>query len=115
MNSNRHFLLRQGNVLASISPYVISRSQICMSDTDLTPLSNLNTEVEACLSQLLHDFRNQLGGVKLYAAFLKKSLANDTLKTSEGIEVCDKILQQIDALTAQAKELSRSLKAPVKN
>ncbi len=84
-----------------------------MSEAELTPLSELNTEVEALLARLLHDFRNQLGGVKLYAAFLRKSLANDTLKTSEGIEVCDKILRQIDALTAHTKEVARSL--PSKN
>lgn len=84
-----------------------------MSEAEVTSLSELNTEVEALLSRLLHDFRNQLGGMKLYAAFLRKGLANDTLTASEGIEVCDKILHQLDVLTVQVKKVARVL--PGKN
>ena len=85
-----------------------------MSNAELKSLSEINNEAEAVISRLLHDFRNQLGGLKLYAAWLKKSLANDTLDVPEGIEVCEKILQQIDALTLQTKETARSLKASMK-
>lgn len=86
-----------------------------MSDANTTPLSEIDPEVEAVVARLLHDFRNQLGGLKLYATWLKKSLTNNTLNVNEGIEVCDKILQQIDVLTVQAKETTRSLKTPLKN
>jgi nitrogen-specific signal transduction histidine kinase len=65
---------------------------------------------EALVSQLLHDFKNQLGGLKLYAAVLKKSLANNTLDKSEGIALCDKIMQQIDELTARTKATARAIK-----
>ena len=84
-----------------------------MSEAEILSLSEINTEIEAPLARLLHDFRNQLGGMKLYAAFLRKGLANDTLKVSEGLEVCDKILYQIDDLTVQVKEAARLL--PGKN
>lgn len=102
-------------MVASGSPFVILRDQICMSKAEIKPLSAINTEVEVLVSRFLHDFRNQLGGLKLYAAWLKKSLANDTLDVPEGIEVCEKILQQIDALTLQTKETARSLKASMKS
>ncbi|MBS1810298.1 MAG: hypothetical protein JST84_19200 [Acidobacteria bacterium] len=85
-----------------------------MNNAESKSLSEINSEVEAIVARLLHEFRNQLGGLKLYAAFLRKSLANNTLDVAEGIEVCDKILQQIDALTVQAKETARSINAPRK-
>jgi nitrogen-specific signal transduction histidine kinase len=76
-----------------------------MNDAETKPLSELpltvaleSHEIATLVSQLLHDFKNQLGGLKLYAAVLKKSLANDTLDVSEGIALCDKIMQQIDEL-----------------
>lgn len=84
-----------------------------MSNTEATSLPT-NTEVETALKRLLHDFRNQLGGVKLYTAFLKQSLANNTLEVSEGMEVCDKILEEINTLTARAKEAGRLLQAAQK-
>ena len=86
-----------------------------MSNAKTRPLANVNSEVEAAFARLLHDLRNQLGGVKLYAAFLKNSLANNTLEAHEGMEVCDKILQQINRLSAQTKEAGRVLQATTKN
>lgn len=86
-----------------------------MSDANITPLSEIDPEVEATLGKWLHDFRNQLAGLKLSAAWLKKSLLTNSLNVSEGIEVCEKMLQQIDVLTVQAKETTRSLKTPPKN
>lgn len=88
-----------------------------MNQADTKPLSELppatvlkSHEAEALVSQLLHDFKNQLGGLKLYAAVLKKSLANNTLDVSEGIALCDKIMQQIDELTARTKAAAREIK-----
>lgn len=86
-----------------------------MSNAEIKSLSESHNEGELLVSRLLHDFRNQLGGLKLYAAWLKKSLANNTLDVPEGIEVCDKILLQIDALTLQTKDVARSLKTAQKN
>ena len=96
-----------------------------MTDAETKPLSELppatapeyrpefrleSCEAEALVAQLLHDFKNQLGGLKLYAAVLKKSLANNTLDKSEGIALCDKIMQQIDELTARTKAAAREIK-----
>jgi nitrogen-specific signal transduction histidine kinase len=102
-------------VLASSSPVSSHIIKISMSNTEINLMSEPNDEVEAALSHLLHEFRNQLGGLKLYAAFLKKSLANNTLSPQEGIEICDKIIQQVDALTVRAKEATRSVKISAKS
>lgn len=67
-------------------------------------------DFETVISQLLHDFKNQLGGVKLYAAFLKRSLEKGTLDVSEGVAVCEKIIQQIDELAARVKAVKRDIK-----
>lgn len=65
--------------------------------------------LEVAVAQLLHDFKNQLGGVKLYAAVLKKSLVNNTLDVAEGIAICEKIMRQIDEMTVRAKAATREL------
>lgn len=87
-----------------------------MNDAEAKPLSELpaatapdTSHAEVLVSQLLHDFKNQLGGLKLYAAVLKKSLANNPLDVSEGIALCDKMMQQIDELTARTKAAARAI------
>ncbi len=86
-----------------------------MNKAAMKPLSELSPEAplatDVLVSQLLHDFKNQLGGVKLYAAVLKKSLANNSLDVAEGIAICDKIIQQIDALAARTKAAARGVKS----
>ena len=79
----------------------------------LPAASEATLATEVLLSQLLHDFKNQLGGVKLYAAVLKKSLANNTLDVTEGIAICDKIIWQIDELAARTKAAARGIKSSV--
>ena len=73
---------------------------------------NPDPEAEAALSQLLHDFKNQLGGLKLYAAFLRKSLAENSLDVNEGIEVCDKMIQQLNLMSERARRSARLIKSP---
>ena len=68
---------------------------------------NPDPEAEAALSQLLHDFKNQLGGLKLYAAFLRKSLAENSLDVNEGIEVCDKMIHQLNLMSERARRSAR--------
>lgn len=70
--------------------------------------------LEASVAQLLHDFKNQLGGVKLYAAVLKKSLANNSLEVAEGIAICEKIIRQIDEMTVRTKAAARELSSTEK-
>ena len=82
------------------------------SELPLTSGSEASLATDVLVSQLLHDFKNQLGGVKLYAAVLKKSLANQTLEASEGIAICDKIIQQIDEIAARTKAAERGIYSP---
>lgn len=67
-------------------------------------------EFETAIYQLLHDFKNQLGGVKLYAAFLKKSLEKGTLDVNEGVTLCEKMIRQIDDLAARVKAVKQNRK-----
>lgn len=82
-----------------------------VSELPLAATSEATLATDVLISQLLHDVKNQLGGVKLYAAVLKKSLANNTLDTSEGIAICDKIIRQIDELAARTKAAARGIKS----
>ena len=54
-------------------------------------------------AKLVHDFKNQLGGVKLYATFLKTRLAHD----AESVEIVDKIVQGLDGMADNATLVSR--------
>jgi signal transduction histidine kinase len=54
-------------------------------------------------SRLIHDFKNQLGGLKLYAAYLKKRFADNP----EGLEVTEKIVRGLNEMADQAATLSK--------
>ncbi len=49
-------------------------------------------------SRLIHDFKNQLGGLKLYASYLKKRFADN----AEGVEIADKIILGLNEMAEQA-------------
>src|SRR5262249_30567767 len=52
---------------------------------------------------LIHDFKNQLGGLKLYAAYLQKRFAGN----EEGMEVAGKIAQGLNEMAEQAAILNK--------
>ena len=54
-------------------------------------------------AKLVHDFKNQLGGLKLYATFLKTRLAHD----AESAEIVEKIVQGLDGMAENATLVSR--------
>ena len=54
-------------------------------------------------ARLIHDFKNQLGGLKLYAAYLQKRFADNV----EGMEVSEKIAQGLNEMAEQAALLHR--------
>ena len=60
------------------------------------------------VSQLLHDFKNQLGDVRLSVA-LKNNLANNILEVADGIAIGDETLQQVGTLAAHPKSAAQSL------
>jgi len=54
-------------------------------------------------ARLIHDFKNQLGGLKLYAAYLQKRFADN----AEGLEVAEKIAQGLNEMAEQAAILNK--------
>jgi signal transduction histidine kinase len=54
-------------------------------------------------ARLIHDFKNQLGGLKLYAAYLQKRFADN----AEGMEIADKIAQGLNEMAEQAAILNQ--------
>ncbi len=58
-------------------------------------------EVGRATSKLIHDFKNQMGGLKLYAAYLKKRFASQP-DLAEGLEIADKIAQSISEMAENA-------------
>jgi signal transduction histidine kinase len=54
-------------------------------------------------ARLIHDFKNQLGGLKLYAAYLQKRFADNP----EGMEVAEKIAQGLNEMAEQAAILNK--------
>ncbi len=54
-------------------------------------------------SRLVHDFKNQLGGLKLYAAYLKKLCADQ----AQGVEITEKIIEGLNVMAEQAALVSR--------
>lgn len=61
--------------------------------------------------RLIHDFKNQMGGLKLYAAYLKKRFAANP-DAAEGLEIADKIVQTLNEMSDNASlvvKLSRPI------
>ncbi len=54
-------------------------------------------------ARLIHDFKNQLGGLKLYAAYLQKRFADN----AEGLEIAGKIAQGLNEMAEQAAILNK--------
>lgn len=63
-------------------------------------------EVGRATARLIHDFKNQLGGLKLYAAYLKKRFAAHP-ELAEGLEIADKITQSINEMTENANMIGK--------
>jgi signal transduction histidine kinase len=63
-------------------------------------------------SRLIHDFRNQMGGLKLYASYLKKRLAGSESVGigQEGAEIADKIIEGLNMMAEHATLVSRMTK-----
>jgi len=64
---------------------------------------SLSHEEELVIGRLIHDFKNQLSGLKLYAAFLKRRFADE----AEGVEICEKITRGLNAMSERARLADR--------
>lgn len=60
-------------------------------------------EVGRATNRLIHDFKNQMSGLKLYAAYLKKRFANQP----EGVEIAEKIVQSLNEMTENASLIGK--------
>jgi signal transduction histidine kinase len=69
-------------------------------------------EIGSLAAMFIHEIRNQLGGLKLYATFLRKQLAGQSAEHN-GVEIADKIIQSINVMTDYSGLLGR-LGRPVK-
>jgi signal transduction histidine kinase len=54
-------------------------------------------------SRLVHDLKNQMGGLKLYAAYLKKRFADQP----EGLEIAEKIVEGLNTMAEQASLVNK--------
>jgi len=54
-------------------------------------------------ARLIHDFKNQIGGMKLYASYLKKRFSDQP----EGIEIAEKIIQGLNEMAEQTALISK--------
>jgi signal transduction histidine kinase len=63
-------------------------------------------------SRLIHDFKNQMGGLKLYASYLKKRLAAADLGAAgkESAEIAEKIVENLNVMAENATLVSRLAK-----
>jgi len=60
-------------------------------------------EIGRLTARLIHDYKNQMGGLKLYATFLKKRFADQP----EGVEIAEKIIQGLNLMAEQANLITR--------
>lgn len=60
-------------------------------------------EVGRATNRLIHDFKNQMSGLKLYAAYLKKRFADQP----EGVEIAEKIVQSLNEMTENASLIGK--------
>src|SRR5215475_10370158 len=54
-------------------------------------------------ARLIHDFKNQLGGLKIYATYLQKRFADN----AEGVEIAEKIKQGLNEMAEQTAILNQ--------
>lgn len=57
-------------------------------------------------NRLIHDFKNQMGGLKLYTAYLKKRFAAHP-DWAEGLEITDKIIHSLNEMAENASLITR--------
>lgn len=72
----------------------------------------LLVQIGRLTSRLIHDFKNQMGGLKLYASYLKKRLAAAELGVAgkESAEIADKIIESLNTMAETATLVSRLTK-----
>ncbi len=71
-------------------------------------------DIGRATNRLIHDFKNQMGGLKLYAAYLKKRFAghSDWADWAEGLEITDKIIQSLNEMAENASLVTKLTRPP---
>ncbi|MGH9800240.1 MAG: sensor histidine kinase [Blastocatellia bacterium] len=80
-----------------------------MNSSDSNNEQAMLAEVGRATARLIHDFKNQLGGLKLYTAYLKKRFAAhlDKADLAEALEITDKINQSVNEMTEHANLIGK--------
>ncbi len=102
--NKRRLLLKRLNGFQSVPLFAI---ELVAEPDEQTTMA----EVGRGTARLIHDFKNQLGGLKLYAAYLKKRFAASP-DVADGLEIADKIVQALNEMAENASiivKLSRPL------
>ncbi len=77
-----------------------------MNSLDSNNEQAMLAEVGRATARLIHDFKNQLGGLKLYTAYLKKRFAAHP-DLADGLEIADKIVQSVNEMTENANLIGK--------
>ena len=88
---------RTPTAFTSLDPREVKSAMIKESEEEIL------IETGRMAARLIHDFKNQLGGLKLYAAYLQKRFADN----AEGMEITQKIAQGLNEMAEQAVLLQR--------
>jgi signal transduction histidine kinase len=88
---------RTPTAFTSLDPREVKSAMIKDSEEEIL------IETGRMAARLIHDFKNQLGGLKLYAAYLQKRFADN----AEGMEITEKIAQGLNEMAEQAALLHR--------
>ena len=88
---------RTPTAFTSLDPREVKSAMIKESEEEIL------IETGRMAARLIHDFKNQLGGLKLYAAYLQKRFADN----AEGMEITQKIAQGLNEMAEQAALLHR--------
>ncbi len=102
--NQRRLSLRRLNGFQSVPLFAVELTAETVNQTEIVEMGRTTI-------RLIHDFKNQMGGIKLYAAYLKKRFAANP-DVAEGLEIADKIVQTLNEMVENASlvvKLSRPI------
>ncbi len=92
--NQRRLSLRRLNGFQSVPLFAVELSAETIDQTEMVEMGRTTI-------RLIHDFKNQMGGIKLYAAYLKKRFAANP-DVAEGLEIADKIVHTLNEMAENA-------------
>lgn len=92
--NKRRLSLRRLNGFQSVPLFAVELTAETVDQTEMVEMGRTTI-------RLIHDFKNQMGGIKLYAAYLKKRFAANP-DVAEGLEIADKIVHTLNEMAENA-------------